>query len=220
MDEKVVPEGVQAVLDEAQLDEVRDFVDSHPIQAAPDEVQEVKPPKVSKLDQKRQQIFADRVRRKIGQGMTEQNAVQAVLREDFDRMPLDKKFARLEALVVNSIRSISQDIMGLKQNDSAIADAFDINYKAIERAFAKLGLSEEVQKELINQARDEVMADRQKAIQDQLAAQRKAQEDAERASVEAELQKAEQKPLEAAKDSVPPEGTDPHVSEGATVFGS
>jgi len=205
MSDVVLPEGVQAVVDDAN-------------QAASmsEGIAEEAKPKPTKLEQKRQQILMDRIRRKMGEGMTEQQAMQSVAQEDYNRLPVDKKLLRLETMVTNTVRQIANDILALRQNDSAIAEAFDINYKAIEKAFAKLGLSPQEQMSLIDEARREVMEERQRALQERLAAQRKAQEDSEKARIEAEARLAESKPV---GDSPVPEGQDPHVQEGATVFG-
>lgn len=194
MSEQVLPEGVKAVVDSANR-------------------------RPTKIDQKRQQIFMDRLNRKVASGMSQDQAVQAIAREDYETMPVEKKLARLESMVTAVLQHMPKDIMALRQNDAAIAEAFDINYKAIEKMFAKLGLTGEQQIAIIQEARAEVAAEREKAMREQAEAQKKMEEEAEKARVEGELHQAETNPLEAAKQEST-EPIDPHIQQGATVFGS
>lgn len=189
---------------------------------APEEVTEMKQPKLSKIEEKRQQIFRDRVRRKMGDGKTEEQAIQAIMQEDYEAMPLDKKFARLESAVANAINGLMHNVNTIRQNEHVVADAFDINYRALAKMMAKLGLSQEEQNAIIDETKKEVEVGRQA----ELAERQKAQEAAAKAAseqsvVSTELNQVEQKPLQtAASTDERPEGTDPHVEAGATEFGS
>jgi DNA-directed RNA polymerase subunit L len=178
---------------------------------------EVKPIKFSKIDQKRQQIFADRVRRKMAGGMSEEAAFRAVQQEDYDNMPVDKKLLRFQNAVQAAINNLSRDIMELRHNDQVIADAFDINYKVIERVFAKIGISDEERKTYLEEARKELSEERQRRAEAIAKQQKEAAEAEEKARVEAEAKAADAKTVTPAQA----EGSDPdaRAAEGATVFG-
>lgn len=188
------------------------------------ETQQSEQKKVSKIDQKRQQIFMDRFRRKLGEKnkdgspKTEQQAIQEIQREDYDNLPIEKKLSRLENIFSNTVQAISEDIMALKHNDRAVADAFDINYRMVEKLFMKLGVSDADREAIHKEALAEVQALRQKQHEERLAAQKKAQDEAEKAQMEAEAKEAEAKVVQPQEGQA--EAVDPHVQEGATVFGS
>lgn len=185
---------------------------------APEILTEMKQPKISKIEEKRQQIFRDRVHRKMSGGMTENKAVQSVMQEDYNAMPLDKKFARLEMMVANAIQQLMNNVNTIRQNEHVVADAFDTNYRAIDKMFQKLGITPEQQQEFMAEARKEVAADHIKEMEAK-AAER--QPPSEQTVVSAELNQVEQKPLQtAAETGERPEGVDPHVEGGATEFGS
>jgi hypothetical protein len=186
-----------------------------PAPESPVELKKDEPKKLSKIDQKRQQIFFDRLKRHMGKGLTQEQAIQAMQQEDYNAMPLEKKFQGLERLVSQSLRNLSNDIMIMSQNHMAISDAFDINYRAIQKAFIKLGLSNEEQGVLIAEAQKEVIEARKKEMEARdnarSAAQQAQREAVEKAAVEAEL---------ASKGKVQepaPEGSE--IPKEATVFG-
>lgn len=167
---------------------------------APVELKKDEPKKLSKIEEKRQQIFMDRLKRKMstknkdGSEKTQQQALQEMAKEDYDALPLQKKFERLEAIVAQSFRGMSQEVVNLGQNHAAIADAFNINYRAIQKMFVKLGLSPEDQRLYIEEAQTEVLAERReqmaKAQTDRLNQQRAAQDALEQQQVEAGMKKA------------------------------
>lgn len=158
--------------------------------------EEPKVAKVSKIDQKRQQIFRERMQRKMGEKTkdgtlkTQQQALQEIQREDYDAMPLEKKFARLETIVSQSFQNLAQEVVGLNQSHISIADAFDINYRAMQKIFHKLGVTDEEQKVFIDAAQKEVIEEKQKAAKQQaearMAANKAAADAREKAAVEAE----------------------------------
>jgi hypothetical protein len=199
------------------------------VEAAPENVTELKreePKKPSKLDQKRQQIFMDRLKRKMGEKTkdgtpkTQEQALQEMQREDYNAWPVEKKFERLESLVAQSFRNLSQEIMHLSQEHMAIGDAFDINYRAIQKMFIKLGLTNEEQKTFLDEAQNEVLAIRKKqqADMEQAQMQRQARQQGvtEQQTVEAELTKPQAKVV--AEGAAPAEeGAAPPAE--ATVFG-
>lgn len=199
-----------------------------PVEAAPEapvELKKDKPKKMSKIDEKRQQIFMDRLRRKMaqptedGKPRTQQQALQEMAKEDYDALPLQKKFERLESIVAQSFRGMSQEVVNLGQNHAAIADAFDINYRAIQKMFLKLGMSAEEQKQFIEESQAEVLAERRKQMAEASAArmnqQREAQDAAEKQKIEAGLAEQGPKIVGAPTED---EGAPPPPPE-ATVFG-
>jgi len=192
-----------------------------PVEAAPEapvELKKDKSKKMSKIDEKRQQIFMDRLKRKMaqptedGKPRTQQQALQEMAKEDYDALPLQKKFERLESIVAQSFRGMSQEVVNLGQNHAAIADAFDINYRAIQKMFLKLGMTAEEQKQFIEESQAEVLAERRKQMADASAArlnqQRAAQEAAEKQNIEAGM-----------KPSLSEETGAPPPPPEATVFG-
>lgn len=186
---------------------------------APVELKKEEPKKLSKIEEKRQQIFLDRLKRKMatknkdGSEKTQQQALQEMAKEDYDALPLQKKFERLEAIVAQSFRGMSQEVVNLGQNHAAIADAFDINYRAIQKMFNKLGLTPEDQRLFIEESQAEVLAERraqmEKAQTDRINQQRAAQDAMEKQQVEAGMQ------TPAAQEDA---GAPPPPPE-ATVFG-
>lgn len=188
---------------------------------APVELKKEELKKPSKLDQKRQQIFVDRMKRHMGKGLTQQQAMQAIQREDFEALPLDKKFSRLESIVSQSFQNLAQDVMGLNQSHMAIADAFDVNYRALQKMFIKIGLSQEEQAAFIKEAQSEVIEVRKKQQADmelaQLNQRRAAQEAAEQKHVEAEMAKPKNAVIDVGTQAAPEEGAS--IPPEATVFG-
>ncbi len=202
---------VQAIVDQAggQATEVGE---------APDNVTPISKPKLDKMQMKRNQIFMERVRRHINAGMTQEQAIQAIAKEDYAKMPLDQKILRLENMLKGMAKQFSMDNLNLRRNDGAIADAFDINYRAISKMFRMLGLTPEQEKQCSLEAQEEFNKDRQNKLD---AEAKKAQEEVlkakeqdEKAVMEAEAAK-NHRDVEAEKKEAEVE---PHVAEGATVF--
>lgn len=183
--------------------------------------EEQKPPKLSKIDEKRQRIFMARLQRKMGEKnkdgspKTQQQAVQEIAREDYDALPVEKKLARLEAIVAQTFRNFSEELINLGQGHAAIADAFDINYRAIQKMFLKLGVPNDEQRAIIEEAQKDVIEARKQAQAAhelaQLNQRRAAQEAAEKTNVSAELQPVKEV-VEASDGPLPP-------PKEATVFG-
>jgi hypothetical protein len=143
---------------------------------APDQPTLVDAPKVinkpSKIDQKRQKIFQDRMKRFMSKGMTPEQAISAMQREDYDRLPPDQKIRRLESALVGNFQQVARDIGLLRQNQNDLADVMDVNFRAFEKMLIKLGVPSEDQKALLKEAEDEIRAER-------LATQLQAKADAE-----------------------------------------
>ena len=189
---------------------------TEPAPEAPVELKKEEPKKLSKIDQKRQQIFMDKLRRFMGKGMTQEQAIQAIQKEEYDAMPLEKKFLGLERLVSQSFRNLANDIVGLSQNNMAISDAFDINYRAIQKIFIKLGISNEEQKVFIEEAQKEVIEARKKDMEARAAAHKEVMKEQQAAGEKAEIEAALATP---AKTLQPAEPEGSEVPKEATVFG-
>jgi hypothetical protein len=215
-----IPPGVKAILDQAGASPLQAEVGEATDNTIP--ISQAKKP--SKFDQKRQQIALDRLRRKMnelgpdGKQKTPQQAMAEIQREDYERMPADKKIARLENIISSMSRQFAADMQNLRRNDGAIADAFDINYRAIGVMMEKLGISYEDQKTINEQATAAFAADRQAKVEAeaQAAAEKmqKAKEVDEKDRMEKEAAKQSAGVQEEAKSE-----EDPHVEAGATVFG-
>jgi len=186
--------------------------------------------KPSKMEMKRQQIFFDRMKRKMGEmvddgkggkrAKSQQEALMEMQREDYEALPLPKKLERLEGMVTGFMQRVGQDMMNLRRNDGAIADAFDMNYRAIGAMFTHLGINPEQQKEFMSAAREQFENDRKakmeadaKAAQDRAQAQQAAMEKA-RMDAAAAQTPAEEK----AEQAAAPSPVEAKVDEGATVF--
>ena len=193
-----------------------------PVELKKEEPEE--PRKMTKLELKRQEIFRDRMRRKMGEKTKDgklkdqQQALQEIQREDYEALPLDKKFARLESILASSIQNLSVDMMNLNQGHLAIADAFDINYRAIQKLFVKLGVSNDEQKLLIDESQKEVIEEKkaaQAAAQAARVAEQKARQDnAEKMKLEKELNATGK--LDSQKKDEP---VGAEIPKEATVFG-
>ena len=120
--------------------------------------------KPTKLDQKKQQIWQDRMRRHMAKGMSEEDARALIRKEDYDALPLEKKFQRLEAVCMGAVDGLANDLRSLLYNDGVISDAMDANLKAITKAFEKLGITKEEQAALLKEAEVEVKAEREARI--------------------------------------------------------
>lgn len=208
----------------AAAEQVETTIGGEVVGEAPDVSTPVtKAKKPNKIDLKKQQIFIDRLKRKLtekdkdGKPKTQQQCLAEMNQEDYDRLPTDQKLRRLEANFGGFARQNSNDMQNLRRNDGAIADAFDINYTAIKKMFTLLGLTDEQQKTCVIEAESEFKAARQAKIDAdaQAAAERfqKAKEADEQRRMEIEAAK---KPAEIAKDE--PAAVDPHIADGATVF--
>ena len=127
-------------------------------------------PKPTKLELKRRQIIQERIQRHMGKGLTEQQAVQAIQQEDFDAMPLDKKFSKLEDYVLRGLQDLANNITNIQQNQEIIASACDTNFQAIHKLFEKLGIPHVEQQAFLVEARKEVTEARQRMRKAQLEA--------------------------------------------------
>lgn len=160
----------------------------------------------TKAELKRIQQYQERLRRFMNRGLNEEQARQAIAKEDWDNLSPDKKIAQLQHFMVQVFRGLQGDIDNLRHNDGELADSMDINFRAFARMAEKLGVSIEEQQAFVAQAVNEIQVEK-----DRLAAEQKAQEKKAQDSSDVSTFKEEAR-LEDAS------GT-PETPEGATEFG-
>lgn len=144
--------------------------DSEPIQEVPESAELLNRPerKASKLELKKQQIMQDRVQRHMANGLTLEQAIQKIQREDYDQLPIDSKLKRLEGMLVGNVQGIAKDITLLRQNQTELADVLDVNFRAFEKILAKMGIPVEDQRTILAEAEAEWKAE-QKASKEEAA---------------------------------------------------
>ena len=189
------------------------------------------PAKITKLDEKRMRAFQERMRRWMNnhpdkvKGKSDPEAAQiaamALQQEDYDNLPIDQKFQRLENVVVGSLKKLGEDLVTVQHNQYSISDAFDVNYRAIAKMFAKLGIPLEEHNKFMKEAQAEFEAERQADMQRQVDAQKKVMEAQKKAAEERaakiEEQKMNAEAKEVSKPGVVAEGAT--LPQDATVFG-
>jgi hypothetical protein len=188
-------------------------------------VTSIKGKKPNKIELKRQEIFMQRLMRKIKDGKTPEEAQAEINREDYAAMPIDKKVMRLEKLIADVNRANVNDFNALRHNDGVIGDTIDLNNRAIQKMFLKLGITNEQQKEIIAEATkelEEARVEEAKRRMEAQAAQAKAKAEVAAKATAGNSDKAKVATLaaiqELTKDSTPKE-LPTTVPEGATIFG-
>lgn len=157
--------------------------------------------KLSKIEQKRQQILAERIQRKMGLGMTADQAVAAIKREDYENLPAGDKIKRIESAMISNIKKIAGDIRTLNDNQNQLADIMDVNFRAFERMLTKLGIPLQEQLDTMTAVVEEIKVER----------------DARAAKQEAAKEEAKKEDIVASVDQA---GEAAAIPEGATVFGN
>ena len=148
---------------------------------------------MSKMDEKKRQIYIERRKRALNKGIPEDKVDQHLAKEDFERLPLE---TRVQHMIDTAFRRLAQEIVSLEYNDQMLSAAMDVNFRAIAKMLEKLGIPREQQLELLKEAKEDIEKD--------LAA-RKAKQDAEAtANMKAETEQA---------------GEPPAPPDEATVFG-
>jgi hypothetical protein len=179
--------------------------------AAPDNVADIsKARKPSKHEMRMAQRFQERLQRLMNRGMSQQQALLAIQREDYEALPPEKKIKRLEGIIKSIAERLGQDITNLRYNDNELGDAMDVNFMAFSEMLVKLGISREEQDLFVKTAQATMAARRASELEQQKAAAEAAQK-AAAAKNEAASVEEEAKVDDAA-------GT-PHVPEEATTFG-
>jgi hypothetical protein len=162
------------------------------------------PKKLTKFEQRKQQILTDRMKRHVAAGKTPEQAYAAIQREDYDRMPVDDKVKRLEGMLVGNIQSLSNDVSMLHKNEKDLADVMDVNFRAFERMMVKLGLPLEEQRKILVEVEAELRAELEARTAARATQQRMAEEEAKK---------------EVLATTVDEPGEAQKAPEGATIFG-
>lgn len=167
------------------------------------------PRKPTKIEIKRAQQREERRRRLINQGVPEDKVDQVMVNEDYNNLPLDRRFQDFRSQVVKAIQALSMDVMNLQHNDRVIADAMDTNMRAMSKCLNKVGVPTEDQAQIMKDVISELTEERAKQQQAIAEEQQKSVE----AQIEEELASAERGIV----SSEEPEGSP--IPDGATVFG-
>jgi hypothetical protein len=139
--------------------------------------------RISKVEMKRMQAYEERKRRLINKGMDPSKVDEALATEDYNNLPIERKFERLEKLTSQLFQGLQKDVMALRHNDGVIADAMDINLRAVARSLEKAGVTKEMQGEIIREVETELREEQRRRAEQNAAAQRA---DAEKARMEKE----------------------------------
>lgn len=158
----------------------------------------------TKLELKRAQIYQERRARAINNGVPEDKVDATLAAEDYKNSPLEEKFERFQNLAVHALQGLQQDILNLQHNDTVIADAMDINLKAMARALVHAGVDIGVQQNIMQEVEKEIHKEQQLQKAAREAAHKAASEKVEKQTIEKDIDK-EAEPLP--------------VPDGATVFG-
>lgn len=148
---------------------------------------------LSKIDEKRRQIYIERRKRAINKGVPEDKVDEHLAREDFEKLPLE---TRVHHMIDTAFQRLAQEIVSLQYNDQMLSAAMDVNFRAIAKMLEKLGLPRDQQLVLLKEAKEDIERD---------LAERKAKEEAQKA--------------EAMKVETEQRGEPPPPPEDATVFG-
>ena len=177
--------------------------ESAAVQDIPEDAKAVEPRKPTKLELKRQQIFQDRMKRKISDGLTPEQAYAAIQKEDWERLPADKKIAMMQVSFSQSLENVGRDLARLHDNQKDLADVMDVNFRAYGKMFVRLGIPDDEQVKMIKECEDEVRVEREAFLAQQAVKQK------------AEAEEAQKKELAETVD----QPGETKVPDGATVFG-
>lgn len=166
---------------------------------------------VKGIDAKRQAIREERKKRLMNKGVSEQRAEEMISNQDYDNLSDDKKIQRLENLFVQTFQGLQRDILALRHNDGLIADAMDINLKAMSKCLEKAGITKEQQGEIIKEVEAELREEQKRKMEAQAMAEKMASDQSEKIRME-ELSKEESK-----LSGSEPAGSD--IPSEASVFG-
>lgn len=176
--------------------------------------------KPNALEMKRMMALLERRKRLINKGVDPKKVDLVIAQEDYNALPVEKKFEKHKDLMNGAVKRLAQDMTGLQHNDGVLADAMDVNFRSFAEMLVDLGMPLEKQGEIIKRVQAKI-EDERKARMD---AQRKvfedrakqAQENKEKKSAEA-LAKAEGKPELTSTEPTQEEAAP--LPDGATTFG-
>ena len=156
------------------------------------------PRRPNKIDEKRQKIYRERMQRHIAKGLSAEQAHRKVMEEDYARLPIDQKMRLLEQSVMGAVQRLAQELESLQHNDRVIADALDVNFKAITKALLKQGVPGDDLAAFLKEAEEEIRTDRE--------ARRAAYEAAQQAAIQAQQQKQVEQTIDKPGEAPVPDG--------------
>ncbi len=145
-------------------------------------------------------------------GLSDEQMAARLAREQYLKLPIDQKIRKLEQFISASVAKLGEEMVNLRHNDQVIADAMDVNFRAMSKLMTKLGVSPEEQGKVLEEAQQEVA--------DNLAARANLRREAMLKAVPPVAQ--EEITAEEAKallDKPRDPGEEPILPEGAAVFG-
>lgn len=166
----------------------------------------------SKFDEKRLKKRAEEHQRQLESlkkmGLSAEQAEETIARREYESAPIDQKVRRLEDIVARALQQLSQEMINLRANDQVLADAMDVNFRAVAKALTLAGIPLEKQGEIIKEVNEEVARE----IEQIAEARRKVEEAAQKA----EADKTEVAAVEQVADVA---GVPPDAPAEATQFG-
>lgn len=106
-------------------------------------------------------------------GVPEELIEQVLDQEDYNKLPIDQKVARLEqsvgqlqGFISHALRQLSNEMVALRENQEEIADSFDINFKMLEEILVSLNVSEDTQKEILTRTRTAFFDEKVKMLEE------------------------------------------------------
>lgn len=148
-------------------------------------------------------------------GIPPDQIMQILAAEEYNSLPLDKKVARLEQMFSQGMSSMAQEMVNLRHNDGVLADALDVNFRAVARALVLAGVDLDKQKEILQQVSGEIEKERAEAEEKRKQAEAAAQ----KAAAEAHKKSTDQTEATALQVTADKPGEAPSPPEEATTFG-
>jgi hypothetical protein len=126
--------------------------------------------KVKKLESRKKEVLEDLKKTGLSPDVLEQHANAILAREQYDKLSLSEKVTRLEQMVVQGFQGIGGEMRDLQHNDFELADAMDVNFRALSKVMAKLNVPPEEMVRYCEEARAEMAAERAEFQKKQQAA--------------------------------------------------
>lgn len=117
----------------------------------------------------------------LSDGVSEEQVEQILAAEEFYRLPIDQRVNALMAAInraqrvyTDTIRELATEMVALRQNQEALADAMDINLRAVEHHLTSLGVTKETQSSVLEKVTKAFMEEKaktpeQKSIETEVA---------------------------------------------------
>jgi hypothetical protein len=172
--------------------------------------------RLDKITQKRQQIYMDRRNRLLASGVPADKVDMSLAAEDYHNLSDSQKIKRLEGILSSTFQNFAKELNNLRHNDTVLADAMDVNFKAFSKMLVKVGVPLEEQQTFIQDAQKEMNEERAMEIAAKHAATKAKADASEKSRAEEALKEAESR---IAADVAAEELSAVPTPEGATEFG-